>query len=65
MGNKHTLVLGAFGDFSEQLDKVGKVIAEEFGANNKVLAGVESGQLAAEQFCFTNYSKCGSLFGIL
>jgi hypothetical protein len=40
-GNRPTLVLGVFGDFSEQLYEVGKVIAEEFGANDEILAGVE------------------------
>ena len=46
---RRTLVLGLAGDLAEQLDEVGRVIAEELGLEDEVLARVVGGQDSSQK----------------
>ena len=59
------LVLGHCRYFCEQLNEVRQVVTEEFGAYDKVLAGVVGLQVCAEELGFALYAEGGSALGVL
>jgi hypothetical protein len=53
-----TLVLRLAGHFAEELDEVGQVVAEEFGFEHQVLAGVPGIEASSQQLGFADYAQC-------
>lgn len=60
-----TCVLGLLGNLSEELDKVGQVIAEELGSNNQVLAGVVGLESRAQELRLALYPQSRPPLGVL
>jgi hypothetical protein len=59
------LVLGLADDLAEQLDKVGQVIAEELGLEDKVLARVVGIQGSSQKLGFADNAQCRPSLGSL
>jgi hypothetical protein len=57
MSVEPTLVFGGAGDFAEQLDEVGQVIAEELGLEHQVLAGVVGVEAGAQELRFADNAQ--------
>ena len=61
----HTLITGPSSNLCEQFNEVWKVVSQEFGANNHVLAGMVGLQSRAEKFGLTLYPESRSSFRVL
>lgn len=60
-----TCVLGLLSDLSEELNKVGQVIAEELGTNDQVLARVEGLKSRAQKLRLALYPQSRPPLGVL
>lgn len=60
-----TCVLGLLSDLSEELNKVGQVIAEELGSNDQVFARVEGLKSRAQELRLALYPQSRPPLGVL